>query len=219
VTLGDSGEIVLYYGANTAYTPSLVHADGRLATSADGLSFADQGIVLDHTDGSVWGYGDQLYPIIALRDAGQWFVYYLPNGSPQSGKLGVAWGNGRDDLTSSSPALSGGSNITSWGMGGSARVGPETYALFLNDVTQPRTEVRTVSLSTPNQLSAPIETYQFDEVQQATFFLDEETSTWFMFYRGDGFYGVKTAPAGEPEPPTPMPTPCNRLYLPLSAKP
>jgi hypothetical protein len=204
VTLDDSGEIVLYYGANTAYSPDLVHADGRLATSTDGFDFTDQGIVLDHADSSVWGSRDEIFPIIAFRDAGQWFVYYLPNGSPKSRKLGVAWGDRLDHLTNSSGASSGLSGIRAWGMGGSARIGSDTYALFLNDVTEHQTEVRTVSLSMPNRLSAPVQTYQFDEVVQATILLDEEANTWFMYYRGEDEYGVRLAPAGEPDttPPT-----------------
>jgi hypothetical protein len=213
--LDETGEIVLYYGANTAVSATAVHADGRLATSADGLDFTDRGIVLDHRDRSVWGSGDELFPVIAFHDAGRWFVYYLPNGTPQSRKLGVAWGNGRDDLAHSSGAVSGGSAISAWGMGGSARIGPDTYALFLNDVSKRRTEVRTVSLSAPHQLSAPVETYQFDDVGQATFLLDEETKTWFMYYRGEHEYGVKLAPAGEPDT-TPPTAPGSVIALPFS---
>jgi hypothetical protein len=204
VTLEDNGEFVMYYGANTARSATLVNADGRLAISGDGLSFVDRGITLNHRDASVWGFGDELFPIIAFHDAGRWFVYYIPNGSLQSRRLGVAWGNSRDNLTSSSGASSGVSSIRVWGMGGSAKIGPDTYALFLNDVTKPRTEVRTVSLSAPDHLSAPLETYQFDGVRQATILLDEEANTWFMYYRSENEYGVKLAPAGEPDmtPPT-----------------
>lgn len=203
-TLDEDGGIVLYYGANTAESPTLVNADARLASSTDGFSFADQGIVLDHEDRSVWGSGDELFPIIAFHDAGRWFVYYLPNGTPQSRKLGVAWGGSRGELTNSSRVSSGLLSIHAWGMEGSAKIGPDTYALFLNDVTKRRTEVRVVSLSAPYRLSAPVETYQFEEVHQATVLLDEETRTWFMYYRGENEYGVKLAPAGDPvtSPPT-----------------
>ena len=206
VTLDENEEIVLYYGANTARSASLVNADGRLATSTDGLSFTDQGVVLDHKDISVWGFGDELFPIIAFHDAGRWFVYYLPNGSPQGRKLGVAWGDSRANLSNSSAARSGLRTIPAWGTGGHARIAPNRYALFLNDVTQPKTEVREVSLNAPNKLSAPVETYRFDEVRQATVLLDEETNTWFMYYRNydQSWYGLKLAPAGAPDttPPT-----------------
>jgi len=90
--LDDNGEIVLYYGANTIQSATLVNADGRLATSADGLTFADQGIVLDHRDSSIWGSGDELFPIIALHDADQrtiqkWLyrqMYLIP-------RRGITW--------------------------------------------------------------------------------------------------------------------------------
>ena len=205
-TLDGNGEIVLYYGANTEQSATLVNADGRLATSVEGLNFTDRGVVLDHKDGSVWGSGDELFPIIAFHDAGQWFVYYIPNGTLQRRQLGVAWGNSRDDLTNSSGARSGFRAIPVWGTGGYAKISPQTYALFLNDVTKSKIEVRIVSLNAPNTLSTPVVTYQFEEVRQATVFLDSETNTWFMYYRNadQSGYGVKLAPAGEPDttPPT-----------------
>ncbi len=202
--LDSSGEVVVYYGANTAQGAPNIYADGRLAASSDGLGFTDQGIALNHGNASVWGYGDQLYPIIAFYDAGRWFVYYIPWGTPQEGLLGAAWGSAPSSLGNSSAATSGGEAIQVRGMGSSARIGPETYALFLSAENRRQIEVRTVSLSAPNQLSAPVQTYQFDEVAQATVLLDEETNTWFMYYRGDNKYGVKLAPAGQPDatPPT-----------------
>ncbi len=201
--LVESEKIVLYYGANTAVSPTLVNADGRLAISTDGVHFADKGIALHHRRRSLWGSGDELFPIIALYDAGRWFVYYLPNGTLQSRQLGVAWGNARDNLNRSSAATSGGSRIRAWGMGGSARIGPGVYALFLNDVTERKTEVRVVSLDTPNRLSAPIRTYRFDEVVQATVLLDEEANTWLMYYRGEDAYGVKLASVNALDNPLP----------------
>jgi hypothetical protein len=202
--LDDNDEILLYYGANTAQAAPLVDADGRLARSVDGFNFADQGIVLNHGDSSLWAYGDQLYPIIAMEDAGRWFVYYIPHGVPEGGTLGVAWGNGPAALSNSSAVWSEGSSVQAWGMGGSGKINSETYALFLSDVFSNTIEVRTVSLETPNQLSAPIHTYRFGDVVQATVLLDSEANTWFMYYRTPDAYGVKLAPAGQPDtsPPT-----------------
>jgi hypothetical protein len=204
VTLDEGGEIVLYYGANTAETSTLVNADGRMATSVDGHHFTDQGTVLDHQNRSLWGSGDEIFPIIAIHDAGRWFVYYIPNGTPQKGQLGVAWGDSRDALTNSSSVFSGSSSIAVWGMGSSAKIGPDTYALFLNDQFKSRVEVRTVSLNAPNQLSEPVAIYPLEKAYEACILLDEQTSTWFMYYRTENGYGVKLAPAGEPDttPPT-----------------
>lgn len=216
---GDNGEIVMYYGANRAVTSSLVNADGRVATSTNGLNFADQGIALDHNNRIFWGYGDELFPIIAIHDGGQWIVYYLPNGAGQTRKLGVAWGTSFNNLTSSAPATSSGVIVPAWGMGGSAKIGPDTYAIFHNNETLSKTYARTMSLSAPNILSEPVQTYQFPGVIQATVFLDTEVNKWFMYYRTESTYGVRTAPAvilnpttppapPEPEPdPTPDPTP------------
>lgn len=204
--LDPAGEIVLYYGANTMQSPVTVNADGRIAVSPDGLDFTDEGIVLDHTDPAVWGFGDELYPVAAFEESGQWFVYYIPNGSPQGRTLGVGWGPLRDQLTQTAPALSGGASIQAFGTGGAAKIGDDSYALFLNNVLSSKMEVRTVSPSTPDQLSAPVATYAFGGFRQGTVLLDQDTNTWFMYYRdsSQSRYAVKLAPVGAPDttPPT-----------------
>lgn len=196
-TVDPNGQIVLYYGANTEESSSTVNADSRLAVSGNGKSFADKGIVLNHNDNSVWGSGDELFPIIAFEDSGSWYQYYLPNGSPQGRTLGVAWGPARNNLTNSAAARDG-KAIQAWGVGGGAvRIAAGTYALFINDVRDPKTEVRTVSTSSPATLSKPVEVYQWPDVAQFTVLLDTEVNTWFMYYRNaaQNRYGVKTAPA------------------------
>jgi hypothetical protein len=200
VTLDSNGEFSLYYGANTAVNAFTVHADGRLAVSGDGFSFTDVGSVLRYDDGSIWGSGDELFPIAALNDEDQWVVYYLPNGSGAGRELGVAWGGARDDLQNSAPALSGISPVSAWGTAGKVKVGPGIYAIFTNWVTDPRTEVRLMSVDAPDRLSEPIQTYRFEDVSQATVILDEETDTWFMYYRNRNAsaYGVKLAPVVQP---------------------
>lgn len=202
--LNEEGDLVLVYGANTEESATTVNADARRATSTDGFTFTDRGIVLDRTDRSVWASGDELFPIVAIRDEGRWFVYYIPNGVLQRGRLGVAWGTDLHHLDRSSAVRAGGATVRVWGMGGAARVGQGVYALFLNRVVESRTEVRLVSLGRPDRLSAPVETYRFEGVRQATVLLDEEARTWFMYSRGEDMYGVKLAPAGEPDttPPT-----------------
>ena len=99
---------------------------------------------------------------------------------------------------------SGLSTISAWGTAGKAKVSATTYAIFTNWVTDPRTEVRPMSLDEPKRLSTPVEVYRFDDVSQATVILDEESRTWFMYYRGEDLYGVKLAPAGtlDNTPPT-----------------
>ena len=192
-------KIVLYYGANTEESATTINADGRLAISKNGLKFRDKGKVLNHSSSKVWGSGDEIFPVIALQAADRsWYVYYIPNGTSQSRKLGVAWGPGRKKLTSSGAVRSGGSPVGVWGMGGSAQVGPSRFALFLNDVQKSRMEVRLVSPDNPTQITDPIERYKFEDFRQGTVLLDKKTSTWFMYYRNrdQNAYGVKLAPAG-----------------------
>ncbi len=196
--LDDTGEIAIYYGANRWIGGGKVNANGRLATSSDGFTFTDQGVVLNFADSSVWGSGDELFPVIGFQDNGRYFAYYIPNGVLQKGKLGAAWGNNRDNLANTVAARSARRTISAWGPGSFAKIGPDTYALFLNDVYAthgPTLEVRTVSLDDPANLSAPVQTYRFADVWEAIVFLDNETDRWFMYYRSADheFYGVKVA--------------------------
>jgi hypothetical protein len=198
-SLSDQNEVVLYYGANTWAGGNLVNADGRLAISQNGLHFVDAGKALDHKDRSIWGNGDELFPVISFSDEGRWYVYYIPNGVPQAGLLGVAWGNEKDKLDNSSAVLSGRDSVAVWGQGGYARIGPGSYVLFTSNLRAKGGAVidaRTLSLEKPNQLSKPVASYRFEDASLATVFLDMELMTWFMYYQSADFnwYGVKTAP-------------------------
>jgi hypothetical protein len=72
-----------------------------------------------------------------------------------------------------------------------------------------------VSLDASNNLSAPVEVYRFEDVQQATIILDEQSGTWFMYYRGENRYGLKLAPAG-PLDTTPPTAPANLTTVAVS---
>lgn len=200
VTLGDSGEMLLFYGANTEESATTVNADVRVASSFDGLIFDDLGIALDHRDRSVWGYGDELFAVDVIYDSGRWVVYYIPNGTPERGLLGVAYGIQYNKLTQSSMVTGNEKPISVWGTAAHVKLGQDTYALMLNNLRESRTEVRLMSLQAPNVLTEPVAVYQFDEVHQAAFLLDEERKTWFMYYYDleNNGYGVKSAPASSP---------------------
>lgn len=198
--LDDNGVIAIYYGANSWIGGGQVNADGRLATSSDGFTFTDLGVVLDHSNRSIWGFGDELFPIIGFEDNGRWFTYYIPNGVLQRGQLGAAWGKGRENLSNSTQARSGSSGISAWGAGSHAKIDSDIYALFINNIRNangPTLTVYTVDLNNPASLSTPIQSYQFDNAVQGIVYLDEEKETWFMFYRSSDFesYGVKIAAA------------------------
>ncbi|MGB5890684.1 MAG: hypothetical protein WBH75_12030, partial [Thermoanaerobaculia bacterium] len=166
VVIDGGGQVVFYYGANTEVDATSVNSDARLAISNDGLSFTDQGVVLDHEDPSVWGFGDELYPVTAIQDGGQWVVYYIPHGTPQAFKLAVGAGPGRMQL-STQQATNSGADVVVWGMAGSGKIGADTYALFINDLRPPSEMfVHTVSLAAPEVLGAPEETYNFPDFKQ-----------------------------------------------------
>ena len=194
VTLGEHGETILFYGANSQESPSTVNADVRAASSLDGFNFADLGVALDRESKTVWGSGDELFSVDAIYDAGRWIIYYIPNGSPESGLLGVAYGDQYNALRQSSAVTSNDQRVPVWGTVGHVKLDSETYAIILNNVRERRTEVRLMSLQTPNMLSEPVVVYQFDEVQQAIILLDEEKESWYMYYRThENSYGVKLA--------------------------
>ena len=195
VTLDENGKTIIFYGANTQESPITVNADSRAATSSNGFDFTDLGIVLNRRNSSVWGGGDELFPVTAIYDSGKWIVYYIPNGVSESGLLGVAYGNQYNALDLSSMVTSNNDPIFVWGTAGHVKLNSDTFALILNNVREKRTEVRLVSSRTPHLISEPVAVYQFDEVQQAVLLLDEEKQTWFMYYRTHkNSYGVKTAP-------------------------
>ena len=204
VTFGEQGEIILFYGANTQESPITVNADIRVASSLDGFNFTDLGLALDRKDRSIWGSGDELFAVDAIFDSGKWVIYYIPNGTAQRGKLGVAYGSQYNDLNQSTVVTSDNQPISVWGTAGHLKLDADTYALILNNVREKRTEVRLVSLQSPNLVSEPVAVYQFDEAQQAVFWLDVEREIWFMYYRTyENSYGVKLAPAGEKPLPAP----------------
>lgn len=205
VTLGKAGETILFYGANSQEGPTSVNSDVRVAASLNGFSFTDLGPVLDRTDSLIWGGGDELFAVDAIYNSGKWIVYYIPNGTTESGLLGVAYGHDYNALDQTSAVLSNGQPIPVWGTAGHVQLDENTYAMVLNHVREKRTEVRLMSVRTPNLLSEPVATYRFDEVQQATLLLDEKRELWFMYYRTpDNSYGVKLAPAGDQPLPTPI---------------
>jgi hypothetical protein len=170
----------------------------------DGLNFTDHEVALDRKDSSVWGSGDELFSVDAIYDSGKWIVYYIPNGTSESGMLGVAYGDQYNTLDQSSAVTSNNQPISVWGTAGHVKLDSDIYALTLNNVREKRTEVRLVSLQAPSIVSEPVAVYQFEDVQQSVLLLDEETQTWFMYYRTlENSYGVKLAPAGD----NPLPTP------------
>jgi len=194
------GRVILYYGAMDAGSATSQSVDGdiRLAVSSDGLKFSDKGDVVSHADGSVWGSGDELFPVGVHQDRDTTYVYYIAKGGGASWDLGLARGPAPDRLPTTGPALTAGSQVR----GGTdpVQVDPNTLAFFIvRDPDSPRSiEVWTAPADNPGKLSGPVETYKFSDVDTATVMLDRSTNTWFMYYRNSlqDSISVKTAPAG-----------------------
>jgi hypothetical protein len=208
-TLDDNGNIVLFYGAMDAGSSSSteVSSDVRLATSSDGYNFSDKGIVLSHSDGSVWGSGDELFPLGIIHHNGNWFLYYTTDGW----NLGIAWGLSPKNFIDTQGIPNLGSEIIIGG-GDPFWFNSNKIGIFLlrGEEGSEYIEVRSASINTPTQLSSPIETYVFKGYRHMTTFLDVETNTWFMFHKDPGGYDsgntiiVRTAPVngGDTTPPS-----------------
>jgi chitodextrinase len=194
VHLDPSGDVVAYYGANSSGSPtsSIVWADVRLATSGDGLAFVDQGLVVNHASASVYGHGDELHANIAFENAGTWYAYYIPNGTPQQGTLGVAHGSSRGSLTTSTGVSSGGGSVRARGPASIVPIGSGNLAFFIGYGSA--MDVRTTTSSALTELSAPVATYSGLPGFGRVVYLDSARKTWFMLYNSWTHIGLMTAP-------------------------
>jgi hypothetical protein len=203
VHVDSDGLFHMFYGANIARRPtsSAVNANVRYATSLNGLDFTDLGTVLRYTDIGVWGRGDELHATMAWKQGSLWYAYYVPNGVPVGGKLGVAWGPSPETLSRSSAVMADGSLIDG-GPGSIVQIDADTLAFFItrNGVTQ----ARVAPVTDPIAVSAPLQTYDLKGFGKAVY-LDADKRTWFMVYDHWSYMGLMLAPHGSPDtsPPTP----------------
>lgn len=201
ITLDENGRFVMVYGAASGPHSSIV-ADARYAFSDDGLRFNDAGRALYHCDVSVYGAGDEIFPVALLRQPERWVVYYHPNGGRGTERtLGAAWGKELNRLNNSTAVLdsdSGGWPVGAWG--NIVVLDEETLALFAQRLWWPDTfvEARVASPKTPYQLSESLVRYDIPNLKRGVVFLDKERRTWFMYYNDfSRFWHVKLAPFGE----------------------
>jgi len=207
-TVDADGNVLLYYGGMNAGSRSstLVTSDVRLAISRNGLQFTDAGVALSRSDRSVWGYGDELFPVGSFHAHGTWHVYYIAKSGRRlwsyltgarrvHWELGLAWGNSRQKLTNSRGVLASGSYVI--GGGDAVELDGDRIALFIiRDFAERNIEVRTVSTKQPDRISEPVKTYRFGDLGHATMFLDQDTNTWFMYFLDESAatIRVRTAP-------------------------
>jgi len=195
-TLGENGNVVLYYGPMDArgVISRSVDSDVRLAISENGLDYTDVGDVISHAESSVWGYGDELFPVGTHQTKDKWYVYYIAKGRAAHWDLGIAWGLSPEKLSHTKAVLTSGSYII--GGGDPVWLGPDKIGIFIvRDFSKGIVEVRIASSNSPDKLSTPVETYDFGNLAHLTMLLDKETNTWFMYYRNEdaGAIRLKTA--------------------------
>ena len=202
--LDNNGDVVIYYGAMDAGSSTSESVDGdiRLAISEDGYNFQEIGDVVSHSDSSILGYGDELFPTGAIQLDNKWVVYYIAKApgtaSGASWDIGMIWGSSKNNLEISKEVLSYSAKI---GSCEPILVKPNVISLFFTimpETSDARTiEVRNSPIDTPNELSPIIQEYQFFDWDHGTIFLDKERSMWFFYYLTDDGQriNVKTAPA------------------------
>lgn len=201
-----NGDILAFYGANTALDSRNVNADARLARSPDGLNFHDEGIVLDHKDSTVWGSGDELFPITAAYTNGMWLLYYLPNKKGFTRKLGVAWGNSPFELEHSSAVMNQQQETVSmWGTGSHIKATPHTDTLTLFNNQEDKLQTWSISSGSPQNLGNLLASHTLENAGHAVVMLDRKRRTWFLYYQVGDMYRVKVAPYGKPDASAPSP--------------
>jgi hypothetical protein len=193
VTQADDGSIILFYGANIEQDEIHVNADGRVALSTDGFNFTDLGVALDFRDRSIWGSGDELFPVLALRHANRWIVYYIPNGTLQSGRLGVAYGEQPDRLDRSAAVRS---NLrTNLRLGhrwaGSRRTG-HLRTISQQHPPENHRSPPTCPLKARTGSALPLRPIASNMSIRRLSYWIQELNTWFMYYRSGDRYGVKS---------------------------
>jgi len=149
--LDDNGEIVLYYSAlDNAGVPETVNGDVRLAVSSNGLDFSDQGEVLSHDDSGVADYGDELFSVGSFREGDTFYVYYTSH----LWHLCLAQGSARNNIDGNTQRVLTAGDVKS---GSPERISPDKIAISICRATN--TEIRTAPISSPESLSAAVESY------------------------------------------------------------
>jgi hypothetical protein len=151
--LGEDGRFYVYYGANTG-TGCNIRANLRLAVSEDGENFQDAGEVLSARDPNVWGFGDELHPVGAYAYAGQWYLYYIPNGVALARRLGLGIGNSSNSFPQSLGLND--SSVPAWG--------PVSVVLG---------EAGSVLVTNPEGVDGPLNFYRFDAGNPAVVELED----------------------------------------------
>ena len=196
--LDENGDVILYYGAmDSGSNPKSTQVDGdiRLAISKNGYDFKDIKDVVSHSDSSIWGYGDEIFPIGAFYADDTYHVYYTLGGT-YIRSMGMVSGPTKTDLGDSKKVLSlkdrvdGGCNPIF--------IRNDKIAMFIamdkwdTGCSTSYIEVRTADIPNPSKLSEPIETYNFG-THDIVVYYNYNSNTWFMYYLDGNTIKLKTA--------------------------
>lgn len=190
--LDKNGNVLLCYGAMDAGSQASqsVDSDVRLAVSTNGLDFEDIGDVVSHADVSVWGHGDELFPVGVLHAGDTWYVYYIAKGHGAFWDLGVAWGPSPTNLPYSQAVLTAGSYII--GGGNPVWLESDKIGLFIvRDFRRPFVEIWTASSNSPGLLDGPVKSYNLRGHGHTTVFFDKEINAWFMYQLKKGGNAIR----------------------------
>lgn len=180
-------DLLLYYGAIWAENASTeeVHCHVALAQSRDAKKFKDHGYVISWNDRSVWGYGDEIFPLGVYYANGKYHIYYVAKGSVGAWKLGVATGSSPEKMPNTRAALTKGQII---GGCDPIFISNDKIALFIvYDFDKNYIEVRTADVDLPERLSDPVETYCMfpPRYRHTAVYLDRDEKKWFMYQATD----------------------------------
>ena len=182
-----NGDLLLYYGAIWAENASTeeVRCHVALAQCRAAKKFKDYGYVLSWNDRSVWGYGDEIFPLGAYYANGKYHVYYVAKGSAGAWKLGVATGSSPEKMPNTRAVLTKGQII---GGCDPIFISNDKIALFIvYDFDKNCIEVRTADVNLPERLSDPVETYRMfpPRYRHTAVYLDRDEKKWFMYQATD----------------------------------
>ncbi len=185
--IDENGNLLLYYGAIWAENASTeeVHCNVALAQSSDGKKFKNYGDVISWNNPSVWGYGDEIFPVGAYYANGQYNVYYVAKGNVGVWKLGVATGSSKEKMPNTRTALAKGQII---GGCDPVFISEHKIALFIvHNFDKNYIEVRTANVNSPEKLSDPVETYHMfpPRYRHTVVYLDRQKKKWFMYQATD----------------------------------
>ncbi|MHC4867298.1 MAG: hypothetical protein ACYTEX_24765 [Planctomycetota bacterium] len=194
----NNGIVNLFHGGIDEFNPGAVHTDIVLATSSDGLTFANQGIVLLHGDTGVIG-DDELSPIGVIYVGGKWWVYYSAKGSDVvNWTLTLASSDDKTNLNGTVEDVAGSPVGECIGCGDPIKLSESKILVpILDNFTDRDIEMRTTTPAALNDLSTLAVTYDFSDLLHATIYLDRSLGKWFMYYINDSdrtAIRVRTAP-------------------------